>query len=92
MTENGRTDAEGPATKPCMGSGKAVHFSSSWLKALHNPVLQSLPLTGYRDSVPVDTEPENRRDVNSGPAGSEITEGDQKAGPCSIPSDSITKG
>ena len=77
MTKNTCTDAEGPATKPCIGSEKAVHFSSSWLKALHDLVLQSLSLTGYRNSVPVDIGPENRRDVNSGPAGSEITEGDQ---------------
>ena len=78
VTENTRTSAEGPATKPSIGSGKAVHFSSSWLKAFHNLVLESLSLTGHRDSVPVDIEPENRRDAHSGRAGPEITEGGQK--------------
>ena len=91
VTENTRTSAEGPATKPSMGSGKAVHFSSSWLKAFHNLVLQSLSLTGHRDSVPVDTEPENRSDAHSGPAGPEITEGGQKTWACPIPPDSITR-
>ena len=58
-----------------MPGGKAVRFSIPWLKALHNLVLQSPSLTGYSDSVPVDLEPEeDGRHVNSGPAGSEITE------------------
>lgn len=86
------TNRDNSATKPSMPRGKAVRFCIPRLKALHNLVLQSPSLTGYSDSVPVDLElEEDRRHVNRGPAGSEITEGGPKTWPCSIPSAWITK-
>ena len=56
----GRTRS-GSGTNPSMPSRKAVHVSSPWLKALLHLVLQSLSLTDYSDSVPVDFELENRK-------------------------------
>lgn len=74
-----RRNRDYSATKPSIPRGKAVRFCIPWLKALHNLVLQSPSLTGYSDSVPVDLElEEDRRHMNSDPAGSEITEGGPK--------------